>query len=129
MLNVTLTVSPDGWIFNSIDSISFSVYEMRYIINSSFLYSNDDHVRWNKILPTKISIHLWRHSLNRLPTRFNLDRRGIDLNSVRCPLCDGDIENDPNLFVKCPIPVSNWNSISSWLNIGDFLKDINDVIK
>ena len=102
---------------------------MRYIIDSSFLYFNDDPVRWNKILPIKINIHSWRLSLNRLPTRFNLDTRGIDLNSVRCPVCDGDIETDLHLFVRCPIAVSNWNSISMWWNIGDFPKDINGLIK
>ncbi|PWA69107.1 RNA-directed DNA polymerase, eukaryota, Reverse transcriptase zinc-binding domain protein [Artemisia annua] len=81
LLNATLIVSPDGWIFNSTDSTSFSVFKIRYIIDSSFLYSNDDPVRCNKILPIKINIHSWRLSLNRLPTRFNT--LGIDLNSVR----------------------------------------------
>ncbi|GKB58785.1 putative RNA-directed DNA polymerase, eukaryota, reverse transcriptase zinc-binding domain protein [Tanacetum coccineum] len=112
--NVALTASPDEWIFNSTDSTSFSKSEMRYIIDSSFLYSSIVGVRWNKNLPIKISIHSWRLSLNHLPTRFNLYRRGIDLNSVRCPMCDGDIETNLHVVVKCPIAVSVWNSISRW---------------
>nr|GFA69039.1 RNA-directed DNA polymerase, eukaryota [Tanacetum cinerariifolium] len=127
--NVALTASPDGWIFNSTDSTSFSISEMRYIIDSSFLYSSGVRVRWNKNLPIKINIHSWRLSLNRLPTRFNLDRSGIDLNSVRCPVCDDDIETDLHVFVKCPIVDPIWNSISRWWNISDFPKDINGLIK
>nr|GEU90320.1 transcription initiation factor TFIID subunit 14b [Tanacetum cinerariifolium] len=72
--NVALTASPDGWISNWTDSTSFSISEMRYIIDSSFVYSSGVHVRWNKNLPIKIN------------------RSGIDLNSVRCPVCDGDIK-------------------------------------
>ncbi|GJY98969.1 putative RNA-directed DNA polymerase, eukaryota, reverse transcriptase zinc-binding domain protein [Tanacetum coccineum] len=127
--NVALTASPKGWIFNSNDSTSFSTSEMRYIIDSSFLYSSGLLIHWNKNLPIKINIHSWRLSLNRLPTRFNLDRHGIDLNSVRCLVCDGDIETYLYLFVKYPIAVSIWNSISRWWSIGDFSKDINSLIK
>ncbi|GJX44734.1 putative RNA-directed DNA polymerase, eukaryota, reverse transcriptase zinc-binding domain protein [Tanacetum coccineum] len=123
--NVALTASPDGWIFNSNDSTSFSTSEMRYIIDSSFLYSSGVPIHWNKNLPIKINIHSWRLSLNRLPTQFNLDRHGIDFNSVRCLVCDSDIETDLHLFLKCPIAISIWNSISRWWSIGDFSKDIN----
>ncbi|GJU08416.1 reverse transcriptase domain, reverse transcriptase zinc-binding domain protein [Tanacetum coccineum] len=86
-------------------------------------------IRWNKNRPIKINIHSWRLSLNCLPTRFNLDRRGIDLNSVRCLVCDGDIETDLHVFVKCLIAISIWNSISRWWNTSDFPKDINGLIK
>nr|GEX02402.1 putative RNA-directed DNA polymerase, eukaryota, reverse transcriptase zinc-binding domain protein [Tanacetum cinerariifolium] len=55
--NVALTASPDGWIFNSTDSTSFSTSEMRYIIDPSFLYSSGVPIRWNKNLPIKINIH------------------------------------------------------------------------
>ncbi|GJZ81560.1 reverse transcriptase domain, reverse transcriptase zinc-binding domain protein [Tanacetum coccineum] len=80
---------------------------MRYIIDSSFFYSGVVPIRWNKNLPIKINIHSWRLSLNHLPTRFNLDRRGIDLNSVRCPVCDGDIEID--LHAKCDVLKRVWS--------------------
>ncbi|GKB39613.1 RNA-directed DNA polymerase, eukaryota, reverse transcriptase zinc-binding domain protein [Tanacetum coccineum] len=98
--NVALTASPDGWIFNLTDSTSFLTSEMRYIIDFSFLYSSGVPIRWNKNLPIKINTHSWRLSLNRLPTRFNLDRRGINLNFVRCLVCDGDIETDLHVFLN-----------------------------
>nr|GEW87318.1 hypothetical protein [Tanacetum cinerariifolium] len=37
---------------------------------------------------------------NRLPTRFNLDRRGIDLNFVGSPVCDGDEEEEEAKVAK-----------------------------
>lgn len=56
--------------------------------------------------------------MERLPARSNLDKRGIDLHSTRCPLCDEDQETEFHLFAKCPISVDVWNAISSWWNLG-----------
>ncbi|XP_071713419.1 uncharacterized protein [Rutidosis leptorrhynchoides] len=47
---------------------------------------------FNRLLPQKISIFIWRASQNKLPVRTELDKRGIDLHSTRCPICDDDIE-------------------------------------
>ncbi|GKB09645.1 wall-associated receptor kinase 2-like protein [Tanacetum coccineum] len=33
-----------------------------------------------------------------MATRSNLDRRGVDLDSVRCPLCDDGIEKEDHIF-------------------------------
>nr|GEY37529.1 RNA-directed DNA polymerase, eukaryota, reverse transcriptase zinc-binding domain protein [Tanacetum cinerariifolium] len=41
----------------------------------------------------------------RLPTRSELDLRGIDVDSVRCPKCDNDIETKQHVFVSCPVAV------------------------
>ncbi|GJS86409.1 RNA-directed DNA polymerase, eukaryota [Tanacetum coccineum] len=38
-----------------------------------------------------------------VPTRVNLDKRGIDLDSVRCPLCNDDIETKDHVFALCSI--------------------------
>lgn len=58
--------------------------------------------------------------MERLPARSNLDKRGIDLHSTRCLLCDEDQETEFHLFAKCPISVDVWNAISSWWNLGHF---------
>lgn len=52
-----------------------------------YLLTQDDQIRWNKDLPIKVIIHSWRLRFDRLPTRFNLDMRGIDLHSTRSPVC------------------------------------------
>ena len=53
--------------------------------------------RWNKLIPIKVNIASWRFENRRVPTRVNLDHRGIDLDSVRCPICDEDLETEEHI--------------------------------
>lgn len=41
-------------------------------------------IRWNRFILIKINIFLWRLVFNRLPTKSNLDRRMIELDSLIC---------------------------------------------
>nr|GEV34871.1 RNA-directed DNA polymerase, eukaryota, reverse transcriptase zinc-binding domain protein [Tanacetum cinerariifolium] len=67
-----------------------------------------DPVRWNKCVPQKINIHAWKLLLDRLPTRHNLDVRGIDLDSTRCPMCDDNIETTHHLFLEWLLTFGRW---------------------
>ncbi|GKA47256.1 putative RNA-directed DNA polymerase, eukaryota, reverse transcriptase zinc-binding domain protein [Tanacetum coccineum] len=49
-----------------------------------------------------------------LPSRVNLDHRGIDLDSVRCPLCNDDIETETHAFVNCSLARCIWKDVFSW---------------
>jgi len=44
----------------------------------------------------------WRLLLNRLPTMINLDRKGMQLGNVQCPLCQG-VETAQHLFNTCKV--------------------------
>ncbi|GKA86090.1 F-box domain containing protein [Tanacetum coccineum] len=85
-------------------------------------------VRWNKNLPIKVNIHTWRLFLDRLPTRYNLDIRGIDLDSTRCPICDNGIETANHVFMDCSVAIGVWDSISSWWGVNDCPKDLQNLI-
>ncbi|GJV97750.1 hypothetical protein Tco_1549327 [Tanacetum coccineum] len=39
------------------------------------------------------------------PTKINLDMRDIDLDTLRCPVCDDDLESEDHIFAKCCIAV------------------------
>ncbi|PWA63870.1 reverse transcriptase domain, Reverse transcriptase zinc-binding domain protein [Artemisia annua] len=45
---------------------------------------------------------------------WNLDLRGIDLDSTRCPVCDDAIETTHHLFIECEISRVLWNSLKIW---------------
>ncbi|KAJ9544047.1 hypothetical protein OSB04_023754, partial [Centaurea solstitialis] len=47
--------------------------------------SNGPKISWLKPVPKKICIFIWRLMLGRLSIRVELDRRGVDLDSVLCP--------------------------------------------
>ncbi|GKA34274.1 RNA-directed DNA polymerase, eukaryota [Tanacetum coccineum] len=36
-----------------------------------------------------------------LPTRFNVSRRGIDIDSIMCAICDNEVETSRHLFFYC----------------------------
>ncbi|GJW78103.1 RNA-directed DNA polymerase, eukaryota, partial [Tanacetum coccineum] len=38
---------------------------------------------------------------DRLPTRSNLVRRNILIDSLSCPICDGEPEDSSHLFFRC----------------------------
>ncbi|GKC53088.1 reverse transcriptase domain, reverse transcriptase zinc-binding domain protein [Tanacetum coccineum] len=56
----------------------------------------------------------WRLCKDRLPTRSNLDARGIDLDSLRCPVCNDAIESTHHLFFECPVAANTWYMIKDW---------------
>nr|GEX07865.1 hypothetical protein [Tanacetum cinerariifolium] len=89
----------------------------------------DMPIRWNKGLPFKVNILTWRVSNRRMPTRVNIDRRGIDIDSIRCPICDGDLESEDHLFVSCVISDKTWKNVLDWSgtsNVG--INNLYDVI-
>ncbi|GKC27975.1 RNA-directed DNA polymerase, eukaryota, reverse transcriptase zinc-binding domain protein [Tanacetum coccineum] len=78
--------------------------------------SSTTQSRWNKYLPSKVNISSWRIKKQRLPTRLNLDKRGVDLHSVRCPICDDDLESENHIFVECIVAKDTWSAILTQLN-------------
>nr|GEU34211.1 RNA-directed DNA polymerase, eukaryota, reverse transcriptase zinc-binding domain protein [Tanacetum cinerariifolium] len=110
-----IDLSSHGHLTCSLNSLNtFTVSSMRFAIDSSILVSTIDIVKWNKTLPIKINIHSWRLRKDRLPTRSNLDARGIDLDSLRCPVCNDGIESTPHLFVWCTVAAEIWCMIKDW---------------
>ncbi|GJV50140.1 zinc finger, CCHC-type containing protein [Tanacetum coccineum] len=121
---LNLSNTPDTWNYTLDPSLLFSVASFRRHVESSCLSPSLDPIRWNKHLPIKVNIYAWRLCLDRLPTRVNLDKKGIDLDSVRCPVCDDDMETTKHLFIECPMAVELWNLVSTWWDVGDYPRDI-----
>ncbi|GJZ22493.1 putative RNA-directed DNA polymerase [Tanacetum coccineum] len=110
----TTSNTPDNWIFTLHSFRTYFVSAMRKHIEESTLGSTIGETKWNNTLPIKVNIFAWRLALDRLPTRFNLDSRGVDLDSVRCAICDDAIETIQHLFVDCTISKSLWSMVTRW---------------
>ena len=104
----------DRWDFTLHHSNMYSVSVMRKHIDSTSLFTGSNRTRWNKLVPIKINILAWRLINDRLPTRSNLDSRGIDLHSLLCPVCDDHIESAEHLFVHCNLASNLWTSVFKW---------------
>ncbi|GKD66838.1 RNA-directed DNA polymerase, eukaryota, reverse transcriptase zinc-binding domain protein, partial [Tanacetum coccineum] len=90
---------------------------MRSHITNSSLTEYVDPFRWNKILPLKVNINTWCIIHKRVPTRSNIDIKGVDLDFVRCLICDDKIESEEHIFVMCNVTREAWKNIWLWWKI------------
>nr|GEY77570.1 RNA-directed DNA polymerase, eukaryota [Tanacetum cinerariifolium] len=73
--------------------------------------------RWVKYIPIKINVFAWRARLDRFPTRSNLVRRGVVLDSSLCPFCvlvPGDIHH---VFFRCDTAKLVFRRICRWWDL------------
>ncbi|XP_024640744.1 uncharacterized protein [Medicago truncatula] len=79
----------------------------------------DDDV-WQKHIPSKVSLFVWRLLRNRLPTKDNLVRRHVLHHSdTACISGCGELETGKHLFLYCDIFGSLWSHI--WLSLFSYL--------
>ena len=75
--HLRLTQHEDRWECTVMDSRVFTVKGLRTHIIAMSNNTLSNPTRWNKILPLTINVFSWRTSNTRLPTRLNLDIRGL----------------------------------------------------
>ncbi|GJU60453.1 copia protein [Tanacetum coccineum] len=95
----------------------FSVGESRRIIDSKLLLSLVRSTSWDKTLLRKVNIFIWRLGLDRLPHRWNLSARGIDIPSISCPSCNGNVESSSHIFFDCDFAKEVWKLVRNWCDI------------
>ncbi|XP_071719608.1 uncharacterized protein [Rutidosis leptorrhynchoides] len=54
--------------------------------------------------------------MNKLPVLVELDKRGVDLNSVLCPICGNEIETIEHVLIRCSVALDVWTRVSRWWN-------------
>nr|GEV40180.1 RNA-directed DNA polymerase, eukaryota [Tanacetum cinerariifolium] len=114
---VTIVQSEDSWRWSCDTMDSFSVNRLRKHLDSLSLPSHYLATRWNKIVPRKVNIHVWRMIKDRLPTHFNLWFRGIDNVSLICPMCSNGLESTYHTMSECIIAIKVWKSVVKWLDL------------
>ncbi|GJY21156.1 RNA-directed DNA polymerase, eukaryota, reverse transcriptase zinc-binding domain protein [Tanacetum coccineum] len=108
-----LSSTEDRWVFNGNDSCGFSMKAMRLLI-MNMTPASLPATRWKRFIPIKINILTWWFLNERLSTKYNLDIRGIDLHTVRCPICDDGIETEFHLFDQCKVAIDTCIDIFKW---------------
>ncbi|GJU71337.1 RNA-directed DNA polymerase, eukaryota, reverse transcriptase zinc-binding domain protein [Tanacetum coccineum] len=69
---------------------------------------------WNRLVPSKVNVFFWRLNLNRIHTTVNIDKRGIDIGSVLCLVCDSYVETSNHLFFSCEMAMDLWVLVARW---------------
>ncbi|GJZ49718.1 RNA-directed DNA polymerase, eukaryota, reverse transcriptase zinc-binding domain protein [Tanacetum coccineum] len=112
----TLNDYEDAWVW-TVDSPTFMVKSARCQIDRGFLPDDGPGTRWNNLLPKKINIFIWRTLRDRLPSRWNLSRKGIEVNSLNCPICDKGIDSAYHTLWVCSLATTVWIRVLNWMDL------------
>ena len=115
--SINLVPKYDRWVWSLENSGEFTVASTRKLINQVRLPKISDTTRWVKCVPIKVNILAWKIRSDALPTRINISRRGIDIQSISCPICDHGAETSDHLFFKCNMVREIGRKIARWWNI------------
>nr|GEV50033.1 putative RNA-directed DNA polymerase, eukaryota, reverse transcriptase zinc-binding domain protein [Tanacetum cinerariifolium] len=95
----------------------FHVKDIRLALDDLFLPSSFEATRWVNFVPIKVNVFAWRARLNRLPTRVNLAKRGVIMDSSLCSICGLFLENAQHLFFRCELASSIALRLCNWWNL------------
>ena len=62
---------------------------------------------WELKLPAEIRIFAWKACMDGLPTRLNLLRRGLNI-ETKCPLCEKALESTSHALIYCDKLWDGW---------------------
>ncbi|GJW58200.1 RNA-directed DNA polymerase, eukaryota, reverse transcriptase zinc-binding domain protein [Tanacetum coccineum] len=98
--SINLVPMYDRWVWSLENSGEFTMASTRKLIDGVRLLKISDMTRWVKCVPIKVNILAWKIRSDALPTRINISRRGIDIQSISCPICDHGAETSDRLFLN-----------------------------
>ncbi|XP_071740924.1 uncharacterized protein [Rutidosis leptorrhynchoides] len=77
--------------------------------------TSNELTKLNNLLTT-VSLSDIPDSWKWIPVRAELDKHGIDLDTVLCPLCNNHIETTEHILALCPKSTLIWTSVLKWWN-------------
>lgn len=117
--SVVASNQKDRWVWLLDDSGSFRVVSTKNYIDSRLLVVDSICTRWNRLVPIKVNVFVWRLGLNKIATRDNLDKRGIDVSSLICPFMWFGFGVRRSFVFLALLAMEIWSQIGRWwqLNI------------
>ncbi|XP_071694965.1 uncharacterized protein [Rutidosis leptorrhynchoides] len=112
----------DSWVWDGSSNGKFTSKKLNGLIDEKTIYAgaNAKETLRNYLVPKKVEVFIWKARRKRLPVRMELDKRGIDLHSIRCPLCDDDIESVDHCLISCKKVIDVWSNVFKWWELGTF---------
>nr|GEZ28339.1 RNA-directed DNA polymerase, eukaryota, reverse transcriptase zinc-binding domain protein [Tanacetum cinerariifolium] len=111
---VVLNSHQDTWTWSLGVLKGYTVASVCSLIDLHFIGTNLNATCWNRSIPIKVNVFMWRAMLNKLPTRVNLDRKGIEFDSLLCPICHEDVETVNHIFFTCDLAKVLWALLAKW---------------
>ncbi|GJW71698.1 hypothetical protein Tco_0128615 [Tanacetum coccineum] len=75
----------DKWVWNLEGDGVFKVSSARRFIDEGLCDMDGMPTRWLKLIHIKVNVLAWRLASNKVPTRFNMSVRGLEILSMVCP--------------------------------------------
>ncbi|KAK2449895.1 hypothetical protein QL285_009049 [Trifolium repens] len=111
LLSVTLQFATSNvWVVETRPCFSFQLLTSHDV----FVLGEAEDLLWHKQVPLKVSIFVWHLLRDRLPTKTNLDDRGIISSDLHfCVSGCGGVESTQHLFLSCSSFGSLWALVRS----------------
>jgi len=87
---------------------------------SNYHVPGDWKLIWSLHVPPKIKHFCWRLLRNSLPTRSNLQSRGVHCQST-CVVCNQDLEDEMHMFMHCKFATDCWKVVNLWDKIASYM--------
>nr|GFA11470.1 RNA-directed DNA polymerase, eukaryota, reverse transcriptase zinc-binding domain protein [Tanacetum cinerariifolium] len=114
---VILSPSKDRWTCDMSGDGEFKVKDVRNCIDDLIHPSLNVATRWSKSIPIKVNVFTWRARRDRLPTKTNLCRRGVLLDSSLCPICNVEFEDIHHVLFQCDVARAVFRRICRWWDL------------
>nr|GEV03953.1 nucleotide-binding alpha-beta plait domain-containing protein [Tanacetum cinerariifolium] len=115
--SVSLMPYSDMWVWSLEGLGEFSVASIQNIIDDKRLLTVDTRTLWIKYVPIKVNVLAWKIKIEALLTRFNISRRGIDIDSILCPICECGVESVRHVFFSCSLVRQIVRKVYSWWDV------------
>ncbi|KAL4576327.1 hypothetical protein LXL04_012419 [Taraxacum kok-saghyz] len=86
-------------------------------MDDSLLEAAATATRWVRLVPIKVNVFAWKMMWDALPTRWKLSQRGMDLDSILCPICASKVEDRDHVFFSCSFAEAVMQNVVSWWGV------------
>ncbi|XP_071713102.1 uncharacterized protein [Rutidosis leptorrhynchoides] len=106
----------DNWRCSLFGDKEFSTFRLTELLNEKLILVQEGFTAkiHNNLIPRKIGVFVWRAQHNRLPVTTELGKNGIDLDSLRCPVCDDGLETLDHVLYNCCFAKEVWKRCFQW---------------
>ncbi|GKA14601.1 RNA-directed DNA polymerase, eukaryota [Tanacetum coccineum] len=117
MEGVDLVDMRDRWVWSLEGSGEFTAASVRRLIDEHWLPEVSTKTRWIYVVPIKVNVHAWKVRLDCFPARLNISRRGMNIDSILCPICDKAVKSASHIFFACHIAREVFHKITIWWDV------------
>ncbi|KAF5812776.1 putative reverse transcriptase zinc-binding domain-containing protein [Helianthus annuus] len=118
-LTQCLTQNNGSWSWRNDEEQLFSVKQVRKDLEIARLAGipDDPCFSWNTWATPKANFLLWRVLIDRIASRENLIKRGVQLDDEFCPRCGLSLESRDHIFLSCIWARCIWWNVLAWVRI------------